>query len=622
VDREIAFKFVNAEVFKHEKRNLSPLEITIFCGSWSGDTYDRIANSSEYSFNYLMRDAGPKFWRLLTKIFGENVNKNNIPSVIEKLHKISNPNLAENVVKVNSLSSSDRAKNSTGRRDWENAPAKLNPIYGDREELNMLENWIGTSHLINIWGTRGVGKTALMREIASRVDADFDFIIWRSLAGAPTFADLVNSFSQILALEPHSEKTDWGTQLLAKMRSHSCLILLDGVEAILQPGQQAGTYLAGYEDYGEFFQLMGESFHQSCLIATSLESLGGIFQFAGENSPIHSLRLAGLSLPAAQSFLVSKQLKSQPAIEELVNYYQGNPAMLRIAAKIIRELFNHHVGEFLAQKSLIFGDIVSLLEASFIRLSMLEREVLFWLASEEKPVTLSEIQSRIPISIYPVELLETLESLNQRALIQSSESKSGSCFSLSPLIREFTTDRLLDQMEINLSFQERHQIYKGAARRRIKINTASQQQVNLSQWQKGRFEPDWQPLERLFTLSNKAPVRLRSAFHFRDRATIKRFKEIELDTETAKKVLLLVAITEDEAELRICVQAQPEIRQRILPSQLQVCLVDAADNIATEITSGMQDNFIQLPYFYGDPGEKFVIRLNLDAVSHEEEFSL
>ena len=624
MDYKTASKFINSALLSSKGRSLSALEITILRGSWSGKTYEQIANSSEYSFNYLIRDVGPRFWRLLTEVFGENVNKNNIQSVIVKLYQLSHPNISSAIAET---PGSTRSKSQSDRnqpvRDWENAPARLSEFYGYRAELNTFKQWVAddNAHLINLWGMKGIGKTALMREFASQMQNRFEVVIWRSLANAPSFTSLVASLAGILDIDLDKEQKNLASLLLSKMRSHSCLILLDGVESILEPEQQAGTYRHGYEEYRDFFQLVGESEHQSCLVASSLESLGGIFQYAGELSPVHSYRLSGLSSTAADSFLASKQLTRQSATQRLIAYYQGNPAMLSLAVKVIGELFNNRVEEFLAQKSLVFGDIDRLLAASFARLSALEKEVLYWLASEENPVSLNEIQTRIPISIYPVELLETIESLNQRSAIETKKTDGGSYFILSPIMREFTVNQFITQMGSDLSLKDRRQGFKKSLTQAIVLNSAKQK-VQLSNWLENRFELGWQSIETLFTRSNKSPVRLRSAFHLRDRQTIKRFKEINLDKNTSTRVLLLVAVTEEESALKICVQVQPQIEARVLPEQLEICLIDETDSIVAEARSGDRDNYMQLPYFYGEPKDKFIIRLNLASVSHDEEFSI
>ena len=623
---EIALQFIDAALLAKQKRKLNSLEISILRGSWQGQTYEQIAESSEYSFNYLMRDVGPKFWRLLTEVFGENVNKNNIQKVVNKLYKTSNFSFKKTAnLEFSKQEKNNQAVDRSHLQDWENAPARLNILRGYQDELNTLEQWIENNncHLINVWGISGVGKTTLVREAVERVKGDFQFVLWRSLASAPSFSKFVASLAKVLDIDLQNQSKSLSSKLLTKMRSRSCSIVLDGVEAILQPGQQAGTYRAGYEEYDEFFRLVGESFHQSCIVTTSLESLSGIFQFTGENSPIRSLKLSGLSSQSAQTFLADRQLNAQSASQNLIPYYQGNPAMLSIATRTIKKLFNNSIEEFLAQKSLVFGNIDRLLRKSFIRLSLLEKEVLYWLTSEESPVTLPDIQARIPISIYPVELLETVESLNQRSLIETTKNKNGSSsFILSPIIRDFTINQFIIQMGGDSSFKNRHQILPGLATGTIKLNALGKKKsIHLSQWLENRFELEWQPIETLFSLSNKSPIRLRNTFHFRDRATIKRFKEITLDKDRQIKVLLFVAVTQEEF-LKICVQAQPEITKRILPDGLQVCLVDAANNIAVEIISGKQDNFIQLPCFYGDLGEKFKIRLNLKSVSTEEEFMI
>jgi hypothetical protein len=38
---------------------------------------------------------------------------------------------------------------------------------------------------------------------------------------------------------------------------HRCLLIIDGIEAIMQTGKLAGKYRQGYQDYGRFFQKVG-----------------------------------------------------------------------------------------------------------------------------------------------------------------------------------------------------------------------------------------------------------------------------------------------------------------------------------------------------------------------------
>lgn len=631
MDFEVAIKFINANISRQLDRSLSPLEKTILRGSWEGKTYEQIAESSEYSFNYLMRDVGPKFWRLLSKIFDENVNKNNIQAVISKLNKesiyLDEPKPHITLKSGNKELSTDSA---SAIKDWENAPAKINSFWKYSTKLNNLKQSIlkDKIQLINIWGLAGMGKTTFMKELADSLQDNFAIVCWRSLASAPKFADFVASLAELLDFKPEPGAKNLAFQLLTKLRSHSCLLLLDSVEGILRPGQQAGSYLPGYEDYAEFLQLAGESFHQSCVITNSSEKIGGIFQFTGANSPIKSLKLSGLDFSAAESILNSKQITSQSSSQKLWQFYQGNPAMLCIASRIVGELFNDNLEEFLNQSSLVFGDIDRLLNRTFTRLSTLETELLYWLAGEEFPVSLAEIQAKIPLSIYGVELLEAIESLNQRCFLESKESSSSSAFTLSPMIREFAINKFIANMRGDLCLQDRHQVRLNTFCQKINTSSAPEHNTQLRNWLKHKFDRQWQPIDILLTKSNQPSFRMRSAFYFRDRATIKRFKSINLSTPQPQTVLLLVAISpenltdQQEQIYKIIVQIQPEIDCQALPQNLQISLLDEADNVVLYSVTGKRDNFIQLPYFYGESAEKFAIKLNLQSASHQEKFEI
>ena len=613
MDFEVALKIINAKVLKQLERNLSPLEITVLRGSWSGKTYEQIAESSEYSFNYLMRDVGPKFWRLLSKVFSENIHKNNIRTAIEKLDldfTLLEDKKSEIAVKKGERNTKTSVTSTI--QDWENAPAKLGELWGYSSELSYLERSIveEQTHLINIWGLAGIGKTTLMKELAERLQDNFTIVCWRSLNHAPPFTDFVTSLTEILDLDLKPETKNLVPQLLARLRSRSCLLLLDSVEGILQPGQQAGSYLPGYEDYDKFFQLVGESYHQSCVITNSSEKMGGIFQYAGENSLIKSLKLSGLTFSAAKSILNSKQL-TQSSSQQFWQFYQGNPAMLYIASRIVSELFNDNLEEFLDRSSLVFGDIDRLLNRTFSRLSTLETEILYWLATEESAVSLSEIQAKIPLSIYRVELLEAIESLNQRCFIESLESSSGSAFTLWPIVGEFAINKFITDIGGDFCLQERHQVRVDTFYQNINTSSALEHNTQLSNWLKPKFESQgslrrkggetqhrrkaqtssinawedpwqhepqkgrqdtkkpsyevgsteetsatqlrtaltvaqWQPIDTLLTKSNKSSLRMRSAFHLRGRAAIARFKTINL--ANGKTVLLLVAIAPENLE--------------------------------------------------------------------------
>lgn len=611
MDFQTALNFVNSIVTAKANRKLRPPEIAILDGTWKGMTYEQMADSTIYSANYLMRDIGPKFWKLLSEILEQNVTKNNIKVILEQAHvsRSLSPELLENP-RVSAENQFQSPKDNE-------IVDRVRQFYDREYELGLLLEWVidRKSRLIGLWGLSGVGKTVLMKKFAEQVGDEFEIVIWRSLSDAPTLKELANS------LLPSSFSLEEGllSQLLNFMRSHSCLILLDDIEAILQPGELSGKYRPGYENYGDLFRYIADNHHQSCLILSGLESPRGIFEIEQHDSVVHSLKMSGLTMAGAKLFLEqAEELLPSTSWSKLIKYYQGNPAILSIAAKIIKELFNGNIEEFLAQDSLVLGEINRLLDKTLQRLSVLETEILYWLIVESKPLSLAEIKQNIPISIFPVDLIEALESLKERSLVEVDMLEQRSVIIVPPIIKELVTNYLVAQMASKSAAEEQpKRIVK--QQKTIELSLSSQKTTYLSQWLQNNFDPDWQPIEAIFAASEKLPLRLRSAFNLRESAWIKRFKQIEL-VAGKTSILLLVAINQEEQSFKICVQAQSAPEQQTLPSNLGLSLKNETDCILAEINSRTEDNLIQLPYFRGVKAERFKISLTLNSVEHQEEF--
>ncbi|HEY9804945.1 MAG TPA: hypothetical protein V6D04_00135, partial [Candidatus Obscuribacterales bacterium] len=114
---------------------------------------------------------------------------------------------------------------------------------------------------------------------------------------------------------------------------------------------------------------------------------------------------------------------SQRQWPTLVERYAGNPLALKIVATTIHDLFGSSVTKFLEQieqDATAFGDIRTLLDQQFSRLSPLETEVMYWLAINCEPVSLTELRNDIVSLVSFSAALEVLESLNRRSLIEKS----------------------------------------------------------------------------------------------------------------------------------------------------------------------------------------------------------
>lgn len=629
VDLEIALEFVNGVLVRQTGKKLRTPEITIFRGTWQGMTYEQMAKASDYSANYLMRDIAPKFWKLLSATFKENIGKNNLRIKLCHLYAAS-VNKAEIV--NNSVS---KASATQTTRDWGNAVDLPSVFYGRTKELATIQQWIWEEkcQLIKLWGLSGTGKTLLMKNLGEKIQHKYDVVIWRSLLDCPSLTSLIGDLLYSSFGIVRIASSMLLTRLITAMKSRSCLIMLDGMEAILKPNSLNEQFLAGYEDYGDFLRIVAESSHQSCVVITSLENFG--ITMPRKNSLRRNLKLSGLWGAEAEALLKAENLSASnnrpqarrwqgqeltidSARSRLVEYYQGNPAILIFAAQIIRELFNGNVAEFLEQKTLVFGEINRLLNKSFSRLSPLEKEILYWLASEPKPMSLSQIHEGIPLSIYPGELIEAIKSLTRRSLLSTTQIKQRSVFVLSAMIRELTINQFINQIGDNFSVDSRKNSL--LAPDTIELSENIKKSTDLSQWLENRFTSDWQPVEALFAALGRSPARLRSAFNLRGTGTIKKFKQIKLGQNDPLEVLLLIAIEPEESALKICVQVQPAVQEPILPANLQLKLIDPTDTILATIKSKVQDNFIQLPYFRGVKSERFKIGIDFASFSYQEEF--
>jgi hypothetical protein len=340
------------------------------------------------------------------------------------------------------------------QRDWGEA-MDVSVFYGRQAELATLIQWIEEGcRLIPLLGMGGIGKSALSVKLAEQIQDDFDFVVWRTLRNAPPLAELLTDLLGVLSCQQEQDLPETLssqiTLLVKYLQQSHCLLVLDNAESILCTGDRAGAYRQGYEAYGQFFQTVGESRHQSCLVLTSREMPGGLAAKEGKGSPIRSLRLSGLDGSNARAILEDKGFSFQTSDPQiLVERYSGNPLALKIAATTIQDLFANDLALFLQQGTTVFGDIADLLEQQFNRLTGFEQQLMYWLAIAREWVSLSDLREDILPPAVPKLLVESLESLQQRSLIEKKPSPSAgkpALFTQQPVVMEYVTERLIDQV--------------------------------------------------------------------------------------------------------------------------------------------------------------------------------
>jgi WD40 repeat protein/DNA-binding CsgD family transcriptional regulator/GTPase SAR1 family protein len=352
--------------------------------------------------------------------------------------------------------------------DWGDA-VEVDVFYGRKTELENLKRWIVEERcrLIGLLGMGGIGKTSLARRLADQIQPEFDYVVWRSLRRSPSLEELLTDLLRILSGQQVSGQQTNGadlakpldnkilskdkiTQLIDRLTEHRCLLILDNFETILQGGNRTGHYREEYRDYEQFLERIGTKPHLSCLVLTSREKPREIALLEGKNLSVRSLQLSGLKAEAKEILRV-KALLDESRWEELIELYGGNPLALSIVSTMIQDVFDGGVSKFLEKNTVFLGEEIRyLLEQQFERLSDLEKEVMYWLAINYQPVTLSELQEDIVSPVSASQLLEALKSLGQRSLME----KTSSSFSLQPVVAEYMFVRLIQQVQEEITTEE------------------------------------------------------------------------------------------------------------------------------------------------------------------------
>ncbi|GAB4235549.1 MAG: hypothetical protein Kow0049_20080 [Stanieria sp.] len=318
--------------------------------------------------------------------------------------------------------------------DWDSAP-DVSVFYDRSQELAILNDWIVNQRcrLISLVGMGGIGKTALGVKLAQQIQEQFDYLIWRSLAQAPSLDQLLTDIIQVLHPQRENHqinglnyKVSW---LIAHFKTHRCLLILDGLENLLVPKELVGTYAQGHENYGQFFRRLGEENSKSCLLLTSREQVREISFLEGETSPVRSLKIGGLG-ENAKFLLKEKKLSGQDNWHSLIEIYGGNPLLLKLAATTIQEVFDGNVSDFL-DTTLFPRNVTIFVREMLRRISDLELKVLREIANQSQPILLKDLIMSL-VEISGGDIISAVVSLRQRSLLE----KSADGFIVSPVVRE------------------------------------------------------------------------------------------------------------------------------------------------------------------------------------------
>jgi hypothetical protein len=459
---EDVLQWADNSIFENTGKHLTPIQEAILTGVWQRQKYPQIAKDFHCSESHVKKEAA-QLWEKLGKDLGEDLKKFNFRSKLEKKHSVylflpfgsgnclQIEGYGDNAVNFGSKfitfkdpqthspspPDSPQNKNLSPRIDLTHAPAPA-IFYNRTAELSTLKQWIlqARTHLIAIYGLSEIGKSALAVKLIEEIKTEFDYIIWGSLSHAPSLSNLQTALNQFFS---QSQQPPLPT-FLDYFRSSRCLVILDDLQNIFRTGELAGQYLPGYEDYSKFFKQVATSSHNSCLILLSWEKPRDITTLEGDNRPTRTLHLQGLGEHAGE-ILREKGLTDEDKWSELITLYQGHPSWLNIIASTIVELFNGSGSLFLADRTHIFlGDLELLLESHLERLSELETKVIYWLASQDEAVDISQQPADSDLS--QSDIWQAIQSLARRGLVEKVQVGARAMFQLNPVFQQYIQGKL------------------------------------------------------------------------------------------------------------------------------------------------------------------------------------
>jgi hypothetical protein len=446
-------KFADEIVFAKTGQHLDDLQAAVLRGTLQRETYKEIAKDFDCSESRI-REIGSQLWQLLSEELGENINKKNFRSAIDRSQNASVVNFGQDVVvsgtfnicgegrhppnTPNSPPQNQETPNTkqpqTPHQDLSEMP-DLGAFYDRTPELETLTTWIlqEQCRLIAITGISGIGKTSLAVQLVQQIKNQFDYIIWRTINVSHTLDEFQQELIQLFS---QSEKLDSPTtkpkplSLIKYLQKHRCLIILDDVHNLFCSGELSGKYKPEYEEYRHFFKQIEKLSHQSCFLLIGWEQPREISQIESQNNPIRTLQINGLDIAAAGEILRDYGL-AEIDYSILIHRYQGNPLWLKSVATLIQEL-GVNVTDLLQNDIILLPeDVKDILRQQWDRLSDREKQILSILAKETQPLKLSKLIDKQPN--LNLELVNVLQSLQRRCLVDKIEDS----FWLSPLIKQY-----------------------------------------------------------------------------------------------------------------------------------------------------------------------------------------
>ncbi|MDJ0650175.1 MAG: NB-ARC domain-containing protein [Xenococcaceae cyanobacterium MO_188.B19] len=378
--------------------SLNDLQYVILKDAWQGKTYAIIADEYGCTEGHA-KDVGYLLWKILSKLFGKKVTKNNFRTIIEQHFTAPKKSLDQ---------------------FYFPEPQESSQFLGRQESLTDIQNLVAQNHkIIVIQGEGGVGKTTLARHFLDM--GDFDLILEVLMAKETPNIVSVKSLLEEWFYKDLQEESgkEFGVTLSRfkrQLQTRKIGVFIDNLEPALD---KDGKFITPHRNYVELLRILGDITVKSLTLITSRDRV------CEADINLQHYRLSGLSLPAWEQYFTLHQITiDSPCLSKIHHIYGGNAKAMGIICGNIKEDFDSSLKFYWQENShdpLAETNLRNLIASQFNRLKKLDYSA-YILLCRLGCYRYQDI-AQIPVSglIY---LLWDLEKSNPRNVIESLKNRS------------------------------------------------------------------------------------------------------------------------------------------------------------------------------------------------------
>ncbi|MFD5572609.1 WD40 domain-containing protein [Streptomyces cadmiisoli] len=329
---------------------------------------------------------------------------------------------------------------------------------GRAAELGTLHTWTRDENcrMVALVGAGGVGKSALVERFSLLTTPDagpsplgFDHVSWCRLLNAPPVEEIVEGLVRDLSEQAQVELPDSlegrVDRLLHCLTSRRCLVVLDNLDSLLSEEPGRIRFRKDHESCAGLLRALSRGGHRSCVLITGRRLPDELSRLEDPSGRVRFLRVEGLDTASGVQLLASVGgLTTVGApLRQVVERCSGNPLVLQLAARHIRDVFGGDVGEFLADEGEIFDGLDEILTAQLERLAPSGQDLLLLMAALREPRQLGDLRDRI-INVRSRRRIALDLELLQRSL---PLERSAAGYSVQPMMMEFLTQVIISRAE-------------------------------------------------------------------------------------------------------------------------------------------------------------------------------